>query len=328
MSGFLGQLGVKAETTYGTGVTVDRFFEFDSESIAVEVGRVESSGIRAGTRAMRSDRRVPYIMGAGGSVSFSVLSKGFGFWLAQSLGTVATTGPAETTVYTHTGTVGSLTGDFFTAQVGVPQASGATITPKTCTGGKVKSFELSCAAGEPLSFSADCDFQNIEHSTTLATASYPASTELLTFVGGSVTVGGTAVEVRSFNVKVDNGLATDRRFIRSSALKKEPVEAGHRKIDVELGLDFESTTHQDRVLAATAAGAQAAVVLTCSGLTTIGTTLKPALTITMPVVMFDGDTPTVGGPDLVSESIKGMALQNAAGDSPISIAYRTLDTTP
>jgi hypothetical protein len=30
----------------------------------------------------------------------------------------------------------------------------------------------------------------------------------------------------------------------------------------------------------------------------------------------------------VSESIKGMALQNAAGDSPISIAYRTLDTTP
>jgi hypothetical protein len=73
---------------------------------------------------MRSDRRVPYIMGAGGSVSFSVLSKGFGFWLAQSLGTVATTGPADTTVYTHTGTVGSLTGDFFTAQVGVPQVLG------------------------------------------------------------------------------------------------------------------------------------------------------------------------------------------------------------
>ena len=76
MSGFLGQLGVKAEATYGTGVTVDRFFEFDSESLAVEVGRVESSGIRAGTRAMRSDRRVPYVIGAGGSVEMMVLSKG------------------------------------------------------------------------------------------------------------------------------------------------------------------------------------------------------------------------------------------------------------
>lgn len=328
MSGFLGQLGVKAETTYGTGVTVDRFFEFDSESIAVEVGRVESSGIRAGLRAMRADRRVPFIMGAGGSVQIPVLSKGFGFWLTQSLGTVATTGPAETVVYTHTGTVGSLTGDCFTAQVGVPQAGGGTITPKTATGGKVKSFELACAHGEALSFTADCDFQNVEHSTALATASYPTSTELLTFVGGSVTVGGTSVDVRSFNVKVDNGLATDRRFIRSSALKKEPVEAGHRKIDVELALDFDSTAHQDRVLSATAAGAQAAVVLTCSGLGTIGSTLKPSLTITLPVVMFDGDTPTVGGPDLVSESIKGMALQDAAGTSPITIAYRTLDTTP
>ena len=326
MSGFLGQLGVKAETTYGTGVTVDRFFEFDSESLAVEVGRVESSAIRAGSRAMRSDRRVPYMMGAAGSFELPVLSKGFGFWLAQCLGTVTTGSPAETVVYTHTGTVGSLTGKMFTAQVGVPQAGGGTITPKTATGGKVKSFELSCAHGEPLKFSADCDFQNLEHSTALATASYPASTELLTFIGGSVTVGGTSVDVRSFNVKVDNGLAIDRRFIRASALKKEPVEAGHRKIDVELGLDFDSTTHQDRVLAATAAGAQAQVILTCQGLSTIGSTLKPSVTITIPVVMFDGDTPTVGGPDLVSESIKGMGLSDGT-NSPITIAYRSLDTT-
>jgi hypothetical protein len=326
MSGFLGQLGVKAEATYGTAVTVDRFFEFDSESLAVEVGRVESSGIRAGSRAMRSDRRVPYVIGAGGSVQMSVLSKGFGFWLDKCLGTVTTGSAAETVVYTHTGTVGSLTGKMFTAQVGIPQAGGATITPKTATGGKVKSFELSCAAGEALSFSADLDFQNLEHSTALATASYPSSTELLTFVGGSVTVGGSSVDVRSFSVKVDNGLATDRRFVRSSALKKEPVEAGHRKVDVELGLDFDSTAHQDRILAATAAGAQAAVVLTCAGLTTIGSTLKPTVTITLPVVMFDGDTPTVGGPDLVTESVKGMALFDGT-NSPISIAYKTLDAT-
>jgi Phage tail tube protein len=326
VSGFLGQLGVKAEATYGTGVTVDRFFEFDSESLAVEVGRVESSGIRAGTRAMRSDRRVPYVIGAGGSVEMMVLSKGWGFWLDKCLGTVATTGPAESVVYTHTGTVGSLTGKMFTAQVGVPQAGGSTVTPKTATGGKVNSFELSCAAGEALKFSADLDFQNLEHSTALATASYPTASELLTFVGGSVTVAGSSVAVRSFSVKVDNGLATDRRFIRSNALKKEPVEAGHRKIDVELGLDFESTTHQDRILSATAAGAQAEVVLTCAGLTTIGSTLKPALTITIPVVMFDGDTPTVGGPDLVTESVKGMGLYDGT-NSPITLAYRTLDAT-
>jgi hypothetical protein len=326
VSGFLGQLGVKAESTYNTGVSVDRFFEFNSEGIAVEVGRVESSGIRSGTRAMRSDRRVPYVMGAGGNLEFNVLSKGFGFWLGQCLGSVSTGSAEETVVYTHTGTVGSLTGKFFTAQVGVPQVGGGTITPKTSTGGKVKSFELSCATGEALKFSADLDFANLEHSTALATASYPSSTELLTFIGGSLTVGGTAVNINQFSVKVDNALKTDRRYIIASATKKEPVEAGHRKIDVELGLDFEGLTHQNRVLSATASGAQAAVVLTCAGLTTIGSTLKPTVTITIPVVMFDGDTPTVGGPDVVGESIKGMGLFNGT-DSPITIAYKTLDAT-
>lgn len=327
MSGFLGQFGVKAESTYGTAVTVDKFFEFTSESIAVEVGRVEGGGIRAGTRAMRSDRRVPYIMGASGSVEFEVLSKGFAWWLERCLGTVATTGPAESTVYTHTGTVGSLTGKMFTAQVGVPQVGGATITPKTAKGGKVKSFELKCSAGEALMFSADMDFQSLEHSTSLATASYPTSTELLTFVGGSLTVGGTATPITSFSVKVDNGLAVDRRYLQSSALKKEPVESGLRQIDVELGLDFDGTTHQDRVLSATASGAQAAVVLTCAGMTTIGSTLKPTVTVTLPVVMFDGDTPTVGGPDVVTQSLKGKALFDGT-NSPISIAVQTLDSTP
>lgn len=326
MSGFLGQLGVKAETTYNTGVTVDKFFEFNSESITAELGRVESSGIRAGTRAMRSDRRVPYVMGAGGALEMDVMSRGFGFWLDKCLGAVSTGSPAETVVYTHTGTVGSLTGKFFTAQVGVPQVGGGTITPKTATGGKVKSFELSCATGEALKLNVDCDFANLEYATALATASYTPERELLTFLGGTVSVGGTAAHVSSFSVKVDNGLKTDRRYIRSSATKKEPVEAGHRKIDVELGLDFEGTTHQDRIMAATAAGAQAEVILTCAGITTIGSTLKPTVTITIPVVMFDGDTPTVGGPDVVGESIKGMGLYNGT-DSPITIAYKTLDAT-
>ena len=325
MSGFLGTLGAKSESSYNTGVTVDKFFEFNSESLAVEVGRVESPSIRSGTRALRSDRRVPYIMGASGSVEMDVLSRGLGFWLEHCLGSVTTTGPAETTVYTHTATFGSLTGKSFTAQVGVPQVGGGTLTPKTATGGKVKSWTMSCSTGEALKLSADLDFANLEHSTSLAGASYPTA-ELLTFVGGSLTVGGTAALINKFSVKVDNGLKIDRRYLRSSATKKEPVEAGQRKIDVEFGLDFEGTTHQDRILSATAAGAQAAVVLTCAGLGTIGSTLKPTVTITIPVVMFDGDTPTVGGPDVVGETVKGVGLFDGT-NQPITVAYKTLDST-
>lgn len=329
MSGFLGQLGYVDESTYGTPVTVTKFAEFNNESIAVEVGRVESAGIRAGQRAMRSDRRIPYIMGASGSFEIDVLSKGFGFWLKHMLGTVATTGPAETSVYTHTGTLGTLTGDFFTLQVGVPQIGGGSITPKTCHGGKIKSWELTCAAGETLKFKADCDFEDLEHSTALATASYFTAMEPLTFIGGVATIGGTSTDITDFSVKCDNNLKVDRRYLRTSALKKEPVEAGMRAITAEMTLDFDSLTNQNRVLSATAAGAQANVVLFAQGVGTIGTTLRPRVTITMPGFMFDGDTPTVSGPDIVPQTLKGVALStNATGDDAISVAYQTVDVTP
>lgn len=327
MSGFLGQLGVKDEVTYGTLVTPDRFFEFLSEGLAAETGRVESPGIRAGTRVLRSDRRVPYINGVTGSIELDVLSLGWSWWLKHLLGTVATTGPAETTVYTHTGTVGDLTGDFFTLQVGVPQIGGATITPKTVTGCKVTSWELACKAGETLKFKADIDGQTLDHTTGLATASYPAAVEPITFIRGVVTVGGTQVDVAEFSVKVDNTLKTDRRYLRTNALKKEPVESGTRKVSVELKCDFENLTHQNRVLSTTAAGAQAQVVLVCEGLTTIGTTLKPKVTITVPVVMFDGDTPAVGGPDVVDQSLKGVGLYDGT-TSPISVAYQVASAAP
>jgi hypothetical protein len=327
MSGYLAQLGVKDEVTYGTAVVVDRFFEFTGEQITAEQGRVESTGLRAGTRTLRADRRVPYQRGAGGSVDLDVLSRGFGWWLKHMLGTVTTTGPAQTTVHTHTGTVGGLAGKSFTAQLGVPQISG-TVSPKTATGGKVKSWELSCAAGEPLKFKADLDFQKLDMSTSLATASYLTGMEVITFIKGTVTVGGSAVQVKSFSVTGDNGLKTDRYHLGIDGYKKESIENALREFNVALELDFENLDHQNRILAMTASGTQAAVTLVCEGLGTIGTSLKPSVTITLPVVMFDGDTPVVGGPDLVTQSLKGRILGPADGTtSPITIAYQSTDTT-
>jgi hypothetical protein len=327
MSGFLGQLGYVDEVTYGTPVTVTKFAEFNSESLAVETGRVESPGIRASNRMLRSDRRIPYIMGASGSVEFDAMSKGFGWWLKHMLGAVGTSGPTESTVYTHTGTVGDLTGDFFTLQVGVPQIGGGTITPKTVTSCKIKSWELSCKAGEALKFKADVDGQTLNHSTALATASYFTGMEPLTFIGGVVTIGGTSTDVTDFSVKVDNNLKVDRRYLRTSALKKEPVENGIRSVTADLTLDFDNLTNQNRVLSATAAGAQAAVVLYAQGIGTIGSTLNPRVTITLPVFMFDGDTPTVSGPEVVPQALKGVALWDGT-TSGISVAYQTTDVTP
>jgi hypothetical protein len=188
------QLGVVDEVTYNTPVTVSRFFEFDSESIADDPRRVEGDPLRVGGEGViRSDRSTPYYGGASGPVSMAVLTKGFGFWLKHMLGTEATTGPTETTVYTHTGTLGNLQGDSFTLQVNRPFNPTGTNQAITYSGGKIPEWTLSNNAEENLMLELTCDFASQVTGTALATASYPTSMENFTFAGGTVSIGGSAL---------------------------------------------------------------------------------------------------------------------------------------
>jgi hypothetical protein len=149
------QLGVKSEVTYNTPLVVDRFYEFDSESIADDFRRTEGDPLRVGGEGViRSDRSTPYYGGASGTVSMAVLTKSFGWWLTHMLGTETTTGPVETTVYTHTGTLGSLQGDSFTMQVNRPFNPTGTNQAFTYSGGKITEWTLSNNAEENLMLEA------------------------------------------------------------------------------------------------------------------------------------------------------------------------------
>ena len=50
--GLNSQLMAKAETTWGTAVVVDRAFEFDSESLKLDIERVEHMGLRPTRRVL------------------------------------------------------------------------------------------------------------------------------------------------------------------------------------------------------------------------------------------------------------------------------------
>src|SRR5437868_4912987 len=106
------QLTAIKEVTYATAITTTRAWEFNSEGIEDDARRTEGNPMRTGF-AIRSDRSTPWMGGYAGDVEFDVLTKGFGFWLEMMLGSVVTTGPAETTVYTHTGTMADLFGKSF-----------------------------------------------------------------------------------------------------------------------------------------------------------------------------------------------------------------------
>lgn len=319
------QLGVVDESSYGTPVTVSRFFEYESENISEMYGRTEGDPLRVGSGFIRSDRFTPYIGGASGTIQMSVMTKGFGFWLKHMMGQVATTGPAETTVYTHTGTESSLQGDSFTCQVNRPLHPSGTNQAFTYSGGKVAKWTLSNSVDGNLLLDLDVDFQTFDTGIALATASYPANMEPFSWVGGFVTIGGSNYDVTEFSLEVDNGLDVERRQIRGNALKKEPV-AFRRGGSFSISADFDSLTQRNRAAATTRAGALAAVTGTWRGPTLLGTTLYPEFTVTIPAARFDEWTGATEGTDAITQELSGVVRYDGT-NSPVTVTYRSADTT-
>jgi hypothetical protein len=320
------QLGVKDEVTYGTQVTVDRFFEFDSESISDDFRRTEGDPLRVGGEGViRSDRSTPYYGGASGTVSMAVLTKGFGWWLKHMLGTEATTGPAETVVYTHVGTLGSLQGDMFTLQVNRPFNPSGTNQAFTFSGGKVTEWTLSNTAEENLMLEVNCDFAAATTGTALATASYPTAMENFSWAGGVVSIGGSAYDVTDFSVTGNNGMNVDRRQIRGNTTKKEPT-TGRRDVTFSLTADFDSLANRNRAAATTRAGTLAAISAVWTGPTLLGTTLYPIVQVDIPAARFDAWAGAVEGPDAINQTLSGVGRWDGT-NSAVTITMKNADTT-
>lgn len=319
-SGLAAQVGIAAETTFATYETVTRFLELTSEGLALSDERIEGSGIRPGNQVLRNDRWEANRKGAGGDLNFEVTSKGFGLVFEHMLGSIATANPA-TGVYTHTATLGDLTGKSLTAQVGKPGAGG-TVHPFSYLGCKVASWELGMEVDGILTLALTLDAVDEDTTTGLETASYASSDELLVFTGATVTIGGSSVDVRSFSVSGDNALATDRYFLRDSSLKREQYQAGYTELTGSLEMDFEDLTEYNRFKD----GTEAEIVATFEGTTVLDTGYVPHVKVTLPACRFDGDTPTVGGMEILTQSLPFKVL-NDGSNEPITIEYQTADTT-
>jgi hypothetical protein len=332
------QIGVLGESSYGTTATVSRFFEFNTETIKGSYGRVESAALRAGTKVMRADRFAVNPKGATGDIELEVQSKGFGFWLAHMLGTVAT-GTTTDSVTTHTATVGPLDGKSFTAQVGRPDTTGA-VRPYTYSGGKLTGWELKNAVDGLLLATLNGVFatENVPTGSdtganALQTASYPATTpapcEIFAFTGATFQIAGTTVPLKDFSLKATNGLKVDRFFIRSNGTMLEPLEEGFRAYELSVTTQFDGLTQVQRVSSATAAGAVAAVTATWTSPSLVGTSTRASVTVTLPAVRFDTDPlANINGAKIPDLKLAGKALTPTAGGSAVSIAYATADATP
>jgi hypothetical protein len=380
-SGLNAQCGFADEVTWGLAVAPTVFHPLISESMTADYERIESEGIIAGARVLRSTQWSVGNVTASGDVQLELNDQSKGILLKNMFGGTSLTGPF---------TPADLSGNGMTVQIGVPDVNNGTVRPKTYAGCKVSSWEIGMAEGEhvtlglslvgrheilhrtvadgvttsgsptvtsataaftqadvgkPISSGtaaipansfvgvvnsatsiglSSSSFTNTPVNATAATsgntftiglaltaASYASNLLPFTFIGGSVTIVGTAFKVSNATLAGDNGLDTDRRFVGQQAVD-EPLEAALREYTGTLETEYWDNAAYTRFVD----GTEAALVLTYAR----GTKSVVATTN----VRFDGETPQIGGREVVGQSLPFKAIGSSTDASAITV---TLDET-
>ncbi len=327
-SGLAAQIGVAQEATYGTYVAPTRFLEYNKADLKKKKNVVQGGGLAAGRIAQLGSRRVVTSESVEGGFELEVANKGMGLLLAHLLGSSAT--PVQqgaTAAYLQTHTVGDNVGKSLTIQHGVPDLTG-TVRPYTFKGCKLSGAELSCKVDELLTMSLDIDGRQASEVETLVAASLAAtpvapfhwaqmSVKLGTF-GAEAAVSG----VKGFSVKVERGMASERFYAGAGGLKAEPIMNDFLKVSGSIEVDLvNKADFADRF----AADSATSLVIEFVG-PLIASTYYQTFRVKLPMVFFDGDTPTVDGPDVTSGGYPFVAQLD--GTNPlVSIDYISTDTT-
>jgi hypothetical protein len=325
-SALAAQLGIAESSTFGTYQTPTRFLEFVEESLEYTIERVESPGLRANNRVLRTDRYAPGQKRVEGSVTLEPATKGFGLVLKHALGSSSITTPSgATNARLHSHTLGDIFGTSLTVQVGRPDTSG-NVQPFSFKGMRVDTFSLTSSVDELLVSEIGFVGQDQTTAESLATATYPttgsaAAYEQFYWTQGVISVAGAPVGIiTDFELEVNNSLKSDRYFL-GGATMSEPILAGMTEITGSITAEFDSLTALNRFVNNT----QVALSAKWTAATAIESTTFPYVEVIIPKVRFDGGSPTVGGPDVLTVELPFKAL-NDGTNAPITIDYMTSDT--
>lgn len=156
--------------------------------------------------------------------------------------------------------------------------------------------------------------EDLGQTSVAGTAAYPSGAELLSFVGASATVGGSGLDLSSFELSVNNNLATGRRFLGNTT-KKPKVQ--RRTIDGVLIGEFEDLVEYNRFVN----GDEFAIVATVAGVTNSSHNLATTLN-----ARYDGETPRGGTSDGVLE--QRLPFKAIASGSTDATALTAVYTSP
>lgn len=293
-SGLLGQVMTAPEVTPGTMVTVANAFPVRAAKMRRTIARIEDPSIIAGREILTSTQWATGLEKCGGSIETTLYNRGLEDLLGSTFGNVVKTGVGP---YNRVWSIGDLSKDTFTCQVGKPGTAGV-VHPTTFGGCAVTSAELKVMAGEFVTASFDIFAMSATVGTAKATATYPASMLGYKGITGVCTVGGVATKVKGFTAKVVNPLDENREYT-SVATPDQALSNGLREITIDLDLEFVDMTHVNAYFA----GSEVALSFALTGSGTDTATFAAN-------VRYDGEEPDLDGPELLRQSIPMKVVAN------------------
>jgi hypothetical protein len=339
-SGLDSQVGVGVESVWGTPVTPDRFYEFNSEGLTMEPSWLEPSALRSGVKYKRENRVRQSRRTVSGDLVIEHATRGMGRLWKHALGSAlsAYTQIAAGPAYAGNFTPGDFRGLGLTIQVGRPEPGTGTVRAYTYAGCKCTGWEFSVRDEEVPTLSLTFDGRSESTATGLAVASYLASSGVFDFsqatlkLGGTATTatgrttiaGGTAIStiVREFSISGEVPMATERFGLGNAGLKSEPLENDTPTITGSLGAEF----NQAELYAAFANNTTTAMEMRLTGPVITPSAEFETLEIICPAVKMKSAAPNVGGPDIVEMSTDFEAYSDGTNPT-IQVRIITPETT-
>jgi hypothetical protein len=329
-SGLANQVGFVKEVTYGTGVTVTKFLPVKKADFKLDKGIAQGTGLFSGDFLDRSTQRAKTTRSGTLSMELDVQNKDMGLLIQALMGTTVTpviqgAGPG----YLQTHTLADPFGKSLTIQTGVPELTG-TVRPYTFVGCKVLGAEFTMQPDELFTCSLDIDARDVTEATGLASASY--ATALTPFSigqgGGATPANGLTVKtgtfggettldgVRQATVNIKRLSKDDRFNLGNAGLKSEPVLNDKTEaITGTLSMEYLDKTKIADLFAADTA---TSIVIEALGANT-NASFYYTFRITLPACYFNGDTPIVDGPDVVTGDFPFVCLYDGTNLPKIEI---------
>lgn len=346
------------ETTYGvvpSGLSsTTKFSAFKSETCELKKVPVQGIGLLQNKRYAQAARRAIAEWTVTGGITMDLPVRGLQQWLFPMFGSYGQTASAltqdgATGAYKAIHTGGFLAGHSFAMQKGVPTADNGTIEPVTYVGCKILDWEMSAQRAayaqlvmnidgrNELAGAGNTDPLNVSVPSLVSYTAPPAG-GAFHFAQGQVYTGGTcsttsgvtsvsapvaAGNVKAFKVKHTAKLDTERYFANNAGFKADQLDNGLADVTGELMIEWLSAESRYNAFAA---DTPTPVELQFVGPGIGSGSDFSTFSILLSDVFFEGESPKIGGPEVVVQTIPFTALDDNV-NNVIQCTYWTLDST-